>query len=400
MAAVPVGPVPLEGWPADGVVCSGNEVPLEAIGSVMITAPTAPGPYAYPVTFNGTLAPAGSNDGSAINGTTPATFMLTVAAIVANTPPVLTLPANMTVEGNATGGWTAAWTVTATDAEDEPDPAATCVPAVGALLPLGTTTVNCSVTDSGTLTTNGSFTVTVVDTTAPTLAGVPANLAVVTADPLGAAASWTDPTATDIVDATPTVGCLPVSGSIFLPGATTVTCTATDDSSNVATASFVVTVGPDVTNGGVPSAVFGPPIQADGLGGHAGRTIPMKVRLMLDGASIGEGSLVLAITPCAGGDPVAELAMSWQAGSERWMGLWRTRGLEPGCYSIRAMLDGVDVGGTEVRLFGKGGPSAATAPEAAGTAPEAAPEAEATPTTKAHGTGTTNPNARGGKTKP
>jgi hypothetical protein len=60
------------------------------------------------------------------------------------------------------------------------------------------------------------------------------------------------------------------------------------------------------------------------------------------------------------------------------------------------MLDGIDGGGTEVRLFGKGGASAATAPEAAATTPEAA----ATSTATAHGKGTTNPKANGGKGRP
>ena len=70
---------------------------------------------------------------------------------------------------------------------------------------------------------------------------------------------------------------------------------------------------------------------------------------------VGEGSLVLAVTPCAGGEVVAELAMDWRAGSERWFGLLRTRGLDAGCYAVRAIHDGVDVGGFELRLFDTAG---------------------------------------------
>lgn len=49
-------------------------------------------------------------------------------------------------------------------------------------------------------------------------------------------------TATDNVDPHPTVSCTPASGSTFLIGTTTVTCTATDASGNKATGSFQVVV--------------------------------------------------------------------------------------------------------------------------------------------------------------
>ncbi len=69
--------------------------------------------------------------------------------VVANTPPVLTVPGDLTVEGDTTGGWTAAFSATASDAEDDPDPTPVCDPAAGAVLPLGTTTIGCSVVDAG-----------------------------------------------------------------------------------------------------------------------------------------------------------------------------------------------------------------------------------------------------------
>ena len=37
--------------------------------------------------------------------------------------------------------WLSTWTVSATDAEDEPDPTPTCSPAAGTVLHLGTTTI-------------------------------------------------------------------------------------------------------------------------------------------------------------------------------------------------------------------------------------------------------------------
>jgi hypothetical protein len=57
----------------------------------------------------------------------------------------------------------------------------------------------------------------------------------------GATVTFTT-SATDIVDAGPTVACTPASGSVFPPGATTVTCTAKDASGNPKTSTFVVTV--------------------------------------------------------------------------------------------------------------------------------------------------------------
>ena len=359
MDAVTIGPVP-GSWPADDADCSGSEVPLQVTGTVVITAPSTAGSHEYSVLFERTPTPAGSNDGAAIGGMTGATFFLTV---VTNTPPELDLPLDMTVEGDTTNGWTAAWTVAATDAEDDPDPTPVCVPTTGDVLPLGTTTIECSATDSGGLEVAGSFDVAVVDTTPPAINGVAGDTAVVSDDPAGAIATYADPTATDVVDASPTVGCLPASGSTFAPGATTVTCTATDASGNSATATFVVSVGPEAAppaSESLPTAVFGPPIGDGGLDGHAGRTIPMKVRLMLDGTSVGEGSLILVITPCGGGDPVAEVEMEWRAGSDRWFGHWRTRGLAAGCYEVRAIHDGADVGGVEVRLSDRSSESAKT----------------------------------------
>ena len=82
------------------------------------------------------------------------------------------------------------------------------------------------------------------DDTAPMLAGTPANIT----QPANAGSctqavvSWTDPTATDNCDPSPTVVCAPASGSVFPVGTTTVTCTATDACGNQATSTFDVTV--------------------------------------------------------------------------------------------------------------------------------------------------------------
>src|SRR5262249_35909430 len=86
-----------------------------------------------------------------------------------NTPPSLVLPASPVVgEATSPAGAAITYAVSASDAEDDPDPVPTCAPASGSTFALGDTTVSCSVTDSAGATATGSFVVEVVDTTAPT----------------------------------------------------------------------------------------------------------------------------------------------------------------------------------------------------------------------------------------
>ena len=82
--------------------------------------------------------------------------------------PVLTLPANITAEATSAAGANVSFTTSALDAVTG---AATvsCSFSSGDLFPLGTTTVNCSATDGHDNTANGSFTISVVDTTKPSI---------------------------------------------------------------------------------------------------------------------------------------------------------------------------------------------------------------------------------------
>ncbi|WP_322513568.1 HYR domain-containing protein, partial [Chloroflexus sp.] len=116
------------------------------------------------------------------------------------------------------------------------------VPASGSLFPLGVTTVNCTATDGAGNTASGSFTVAVVDTTAPTLT-LPGNLTREASGPRGATVTFTA-SATDAVSGTVPVTCVPASGSLFPLGVTTVNCTATDGAGNTASGSFTVTITP------------------------------------------------------------------------------------------------------------------------------------------------------------
>ena len=167
------------------------------------------------------------------------------AAPVTNTKPALTLPANITKEATGASGAAVSYTATA---NDEQDGALTpkCEPASGSTFKLGTTTVNCSVTDSGNLSDSGNFTVTVVDTKAPSLSNVPTDITEEATGPNGAAVSWPAPTANDLVDGDVAVNCASSSGlksgDTFPLGTTEVTCSTEDAAGNSDSSSFNVKV--------------------------------------------------------------------------------------------------------------------------------------------------------------
>jgi hypothetical protein len=299
-----IGPIP-GSWPSDGMGCS-SPAPLTGTPSqVTITGPpTEGGPYDYTVFFDRSLSPAGSGDGSAFTGLTAVTFALTVAG---NTPPVLFLPGAFMVEGDRVGGAVPAWSASATDFDNDPDPTATCSPAPGAFFALGSTVVGCSATDTAGATTTGSVTLTVVDTTPPVLSGMPGPMTVGTADPTGRTVDYSLPSATDIVDPAPTVACAPAPGAWFSVGTTGATCTATDASGNAASATFSMTVEQ-------LALVFDAPIgPSNEIGADASRIIPVKVRVWRDGAELRSGGPALVVSGCGGGPILRAVDLDWQA---------------------------------------------------------------------------------------
>jgi len=163
-------------------------------------------------------------------------FDVTVAD---NAAPVLTLPADKTVEAMNASGAIVIFNVSAYDQVDGSVPV-NCLPASGSNFPLGTTTVNCSATDSNGNSAFGSFHITVVDTTPPVLS-LPSDMTVPAVDASGAPVSF-DASAKDLVDGQVSVTCSPASDSTFPLGTTTVTCTASDSRGNSSSGSFDVTV--------------------------------------------------------------------------------------------------------------------------------------------------------------
>jgi len=341
-----IGPVPAD-WTPVGEGCPSPAPKLPANGPSLVTLrmPTTPGnDYQFTLDWSRT-------------GTTGLTGMSTVTFqidVVPNTPPTLSLPADMTLEATSPAGAVGTYSVTASDAEDAVPPTPTCSPASGSTFAFGTTTVACSVTDGGGLTTDGSFHVTVHDTTDPTLVGMPASMNLTTGDPSGTTLTYTPPTATDAGDASPTVACLPASGTAIPLGKTTVTCTATDASGNHASASFDVNVTfvPAV----VWSAVWGEPVGTAGsFAANPGRTIPVKVEIFAHGVEQSSGDGVLSVVSCGGGTSMS-MAMTWDG--NRWNGHLDTSSIgSPGCYRVSASLDGHAAGSFELDLR-SGGASA------------------------------------------
>lgn len=105
--------------------------------------------------------------------TVTGSFTVTVTAPADATPPVLTLPANVTVEAETANGTAVTFAAGAHDAQDGALPV-TCTPASGSTFPLGTTTVTCSATNSRNATATGTFEVRVVDTTPPAIISITA----------------------------------------------------------------------------------------------------------------------------------------------------------------------------------------------------------------------------------
>ena len=171
--------------------------------------------------------------------TTNCTFKIIV---IDNQPPTVTCPANIT-RNTRVNSCDARVTFAATATDNCPEGlTVTCNPPSGSFFPKGTTTVTCTATDAaGNTSAPCSFTVTVVDNRPPTI--VCSTNITVCGTSSGANVWWYAPTIYD--NCRPWEGtsvCSPAAGSVFPPGITTVTCTATDSSGNTATCSFTVTV--------------------------------------------------------------------------------------------------------------------------------------------------------------
>jgi hypothetical protein len=268
--AATIGPVP-DTWVSDagGNISCPSAMTLESATTshVTIVAPPVAGlDYTFTITYGRSLAPAGASDSVSLSGTTGATFIVDVDPNADTTPPVLAgMPADLAISTADTGGAVVTYSSpTATD-DTDPAPVVGCTPPSASIFAVGSTVVTCTASDASGNTASDDFTVTVTyveppDTTPPQLS-VPADVAVWTDDPAGLTVAYEAATALDDRDPAPSVGCSPVSGSLFPLGTTTVTCMATDAAGNSASATFGVTVNlnPDTT----PPTLVGMPADLD-----------------------------------------------------------------------------------------------------------------------------------------
>jgi hypothetical protein len=154
------------------------------------------------------------------------------------TQPDLTLPRVDSVEAVARDGAPVTFSATGRDlVSGELTP--TCSPASGSRFGIGTTTVECRVSDAAGNTTRGTFPVAVVD--APPRIDQPDPITVDYENVQGTKVVWTI-SGSDRVDGALVPRCTPSSGSSFRLGTTTVTCSVTDSSGQEASAKFTVTV--------------------------------------------------------------------------------------------------------------------------------------------------------------
>jgi hypothetical protein len=93
--------------------------------------------------------------------------------IVPGAGPVIHAPDSVTAEATSASGAIVNYSVTVTD-DNDPNPSLNCYPASGSLFPIGETTVDCVAEDMDGHATSDSFSVFVVDTTAPSFVSLTA----------------------------------------------------------------------------------------------------------------------------------------------------------------------------------------------------------------------------------
>lgn len=144
------------GWPADGQTCATPAQEWATPPATLdITAPSAVGgAYEYEFLFRVTS--------SSLAGILSFVEVLIQLSVGVDEPPVLDLPADVSVLTADPAGARVTFTVGATDVEDDPDPTVDCAPPSGSWFPVGTTTVECAATDSAGQRTTGWFSVNVV----------------------------------------------------------------------------------------------------------------------------------------------------------------------------------------------------------------------------------------------
>jgi len=260
-----------------------------------------------------------------------------------STAPVIAAHGNLSAEATSGAGAVVGYTSPATSDAVDGAGTATCLPASGSTFALGVTTVTCNAHDAaGNTSTPTTFSITVVDTTAPTIAPH-ADVTLTATGNSSAVVTYALPIATDLVDGNVAVSCLPASGTSFTVGSTTVTCSATDHAGNHAASSFNVIVSYGFSG-------FYRPI--DNLPTvnvvKAGSAIPVKFSLGGDqGLNIfasGYPASVSAACNAATTDAIEETvtaggsSLTFDAASGQYTYVWKTEKSWTGCRQLQVKL--------------------------------------------------------------
>ena len=258
-----------------------------------------------------------------------------------NEDPVISVPGNIVAEATSAAGAVVEFPfATATDNSGGVIVTQTAGPASGSQFPLGPTTVSFQAVDPSGNTAQGSFTVTVEDTTPPDVTA-PAD---VTKEATGTLTSVAIGTATalDLVDGT--VAVTNNAPASFPIGTTVVTWTATDTAvpPNVGTATQNVTL----------VYIFGqflPPLE-DGKIYKANRTLPVKFQITFVGGELAVEAIVEIQVVSLGkddtpGEPIdlstfetADTGSVFRFTDGQYIYNLSTKGFDPGMYRISAIL--------------------------------------------------------------
>ncbi len=152
--------------------------------------------------------------------------------VVDTTGPSITCPTDMLVECVSPTGTVVTFNTPPVSDVCDPAPVVSFLPASGTTFPLGVTPVVCTALDASGNSTMCTFNVTVQDIAPPTIMCPLGTITEECTSLSGRVVIFPTPSATDLCDPSPTVVCVPASGSLFPLGASVVTCTAKDAAGN------------------------------------------------------------------------------------------------------------------------------------------------------------------------
>ena len=202
----------------------------DAVGPVTITYSKASGST---FGFGTTTVTVTAKD--AYGNTSTQTFTVLVHD---TTPPAIAAP-NLTIEATGPGGAVVSFASTVTEAVGLAS--VTYSISSGSVFTIGTTTVTVTAIDVWGNVATKTFTITVRDTTPPTITSISSDITVTTTSSSAIVVNYTAATATDLTG-TPTITYSQASGTKFAVGTTVVTVTATDAYGNKTTKTFKVIV--------------------------------------------------------------------------------------------------------------------------------------------------------------